>query len=270
MRPLSFGSFAVAAAVAFALSWSAASRADEGVAVSPRVASHLARIEGDRVTWESSFIDNGPVDPAARWERIDLARPIAGELDAAQSPGVAAIVDAKGAIEAFVVDARRLPNWHDAVGIAIRAPLAHVDGDVVLSPPLARGDAVQRLVVSGEGDLRFEPAPGAGVVHNVGSWSTPGVSENARHDTNAWLGGGNTPLDLSPIYVQASSPALDHGLRGRALTATERAQPGLILAVLVFVLLAGASAATYRWLGRDARIEQAEAVLREEFERNGR
>jgi hypothetical protein len=260
-----------AVAIAVALLWTGAARADEGASVSPQVASHAARIEGERVTWESSFIDNGPVDPAARWERIDLARPIAGELDAVRSPGVAAIVDGKGAILGFAVDARRVPNWHDAVTVTVRAPLTRAGGgggggDVVLAPPLARGDSVQRIVVSGEGDLRFEPDPGLGVVHHVGSWSAPSVSEDARRETDARLEGGHAALDLAPIYVLGSSPAFEQGLRGRALTATERARPGLILAVLVFVLLAGASAAAYRWLGHDARIEQAEAVLKQEFE----
>jgi hypothetical protein len=249
-------------------------RAEATAAATPRAASHVARIEGGSVTWESSFVGNESPDPPARWERIELARPISAELDAPRCPGVAAVVDAKGEILSFVIDTERLPDWRGDVRVALRAPLAHVgsndDTKVVLVPPFARGAGVQRVEVSGEGELRFEPEASSGFVHEVGSWATPGVSEAARHDADALLGGRDTPLDESPIYVDAASAALEHGLRGRALTATQRAQPGLILAISVFALLAAACAAAYRWLARDARLEQAEATLREEYEREAR
>lgn len=263
-------SFAVSATVALSLGWSGAARAADALTVSPRVAAHVGRIEGDRVTWESVFLDDGPGAADASGERIDLARPFPGELDTSRSPGVAAITDARGAIVGFAVEPRRRPYGSGSTVVVVRAPLVRVGDEVVLAPPLARGESVQRLAVSGEGELRFEPAPSTGLVHDVGSWSDPGIAEGSRRAADAALGGRDLPLDEAPIYLRASSSVLAGGLRGHALTATERSRPGRILAVLVFALLAAGCAAAYRRLGRDARIEQAEAVLREEFERHGR
>jgi len=237
----------------------------------PHAAEHAGRIEGDHVTWQSSFFDSLSLDLAARWQRFDLAHPVAGELDPSRSPGVTAVHDAGGAIVAFLVDTERAPDWRNQLDVTLRAP-APSDAkthEVILTPPLARADAIQRLDISGEGELRFEPATSDGLVHDIGSWSTPGISEETRRETNEHLARHDTPLDDSPIYVKASAPAAAEGLRGRALTARERARPGLFLAVLLFLALGAACAAAYRWLGRDAGIEQAEAVLREEFERHG-
>ena len=180
------------------------------------------------------------------------------------------MLDAKGAVVALAIDTRRVPDWREEVTVTLVAPVAHDGADVVLVPPLARGGSIQRIEVSGGGELRFEPESALGLVHEVGAWSTPGISERVRHEADALLGGRDAPLDESPIYVEATSSTLERGLRGRALTATERARPGLILAIVVFVLLAAACAAAYRWLARDARIEEAEATLREEFEREAR
>jgi hypothetical protein len=237
----------------------------------PLAAEHAGRIEGDHVVWQSSYFDSLSIDVAARWQRFDLARPVAGEIDAARSPGVTAVRDAGGAIVAFLVDADRAPDWRNQLDVVLRAP-APSDAKtraITLAPPLPRTDAIQRLDVSGEGELRFEPATSDGLVHDIGSWSTPGISEDARHEVNEHLARHDTPRDDSPIYVKASAPVVAEGLRGRALTASERARPGLLLAIFLFLALGGACGAAYRALGRDARIEQAEAVLREEFERHG-
>jgi len=262
-------SLAVLAAIVLAVFSASAAGTEESSVAWPHAASHAGRIEGDRVLWQSTFCDNAGNDPNATRLQIDLARPLEGVLDGAGSPGVSAVVDGRGAILAFAIDPHRLPGWADAVTVTLRAPLAR-DGDaVVLTPPIAAGDAVQRVELSGDGDLRFEPAPSDGFVRNAGSWSAPGISASDRRATNAELGLGRAALDESPIYLKATTPALDRGIRGRALTAQERARTGLILAAVAFVLLIAACAAGYRRLEQDARIEQAEVALREEFEKPG-
>ncbi len=273
MRSTSFFTWATAATLALAFAAPRAASAEERGSAWPSAAAHLGRIEGDHVTWQTSFVRNTSAETSESppaWERIDLARPVLAELDTARSPGIAAVADGKGAIVAFVVDTRRLSSWREDVTVVVRAPLVREGEEVVLTPPHARGGAGQRIEVSGEGELRFEPEASLGFIHEVGSWATPGISEAGRRESDALLGGRDTPLDESPIYVESTYSALERGLRGRALTATERARPGLILAVIVFVVLAAAAAAAYRRLSRDARIEQAEATLREEFERDER
>jgi hypothetical protein len=267
VRPASLGLFATIA-VAVAVSSASASWADETAVASPRVASHTGRIERDNVAWHSSFVGNVGDDPSSSRIRIDLARPLHGQLDAARSPGVGAIVDRQGGIVAFAIDPQRVPGWASVVTVTVRTSLPREGDTVVLAPPIAAGDSVQRVELSGEGDLRFEPAPQDGFVRELGSWSAAGISESDRRAANAELGLGRR-FGESPIYLKASAPVLERGIRGRALTAQERARPGLILAVLAFVVLIAACAAGYRALGRDAQIEEAEALLREEFEQHG-
>jgi hypothetical protein len=270
----SFGArLAFAAFVALTVLTGGVARADEDGFISPRAAAHVGRIEGGRVAWQSSYIGNvsgAPADAPPRWERLQLQRPVAGVLDAARSPGVAADLQPDGTIRAFEVDTRALPRWRDEVTVVVTATLVVEGGEVVLSPPLALGTGVQRIEISGEEERRFEPESTDGFVHDVGSWSTQGISEQARHETDALLGGRDAPLDEMPLYVEATSPALVRGLRGRAPTAAERARPGMILAIAVFFLLAVGCLVAYRWLAGDARVEQAEATIREEFEREAR
>ncbi len=251
--------------------------AEEAVGVVwPTVASHAARIEGDQVTWQTSYVRNTSSAQNARRERLDLERPVPGTLDQERSAGVEPILNHEGEIVAFAIDPQRAPSWQEAITVTIQAPLVRDGAAIVLSPPLAHGGMVQRVDITGDGDLRFEPAASDGIVRHVGAWSAPGITETARRDANDDLGAGSPvssgrslALDDSPVYLVASSPALEHGLRGRAQTATERARPGLFLAAVLFIALALGCAEAYRRLGQDAQIEQAEAALREEFGTSG-
>jgi hypothetical protein len=266
------GAAALLASVAAAAAISTTGMASAGDLMAEartRVASHVGRIEGDRVTWRSMYVENASTDPSASRERLDLAHPFIGELDADQSPGVRAITDGTGAIVAIAVDPQVLGTWQRLVAFTVRAPLAREGATVVLAPPLARGEGIQRLDVNGPGDLRFEPASSDGLVKNVGSWSTAGIDETARRAASAELGETSISLDEAPIFVVATSDAVARGLPGTALTAAERARPGLILAGILFVVLAAACGLAYRLLGREAGIERAEAAIREDYERGG-
>jgi hypothetical protein len=266
---VSFVGAALATLVLALVSGRVASAAETGSAW-PRAVAHVGRIEGDHVLWNSSFVGNDTTDSSSGVVRIELARPVVADLDAEHSPGVSTVHDPTGAIVAFAVDTRQIDGWREGVQVSLRAPLKTEGVDVVLVPPLARGGAIQRIEVSGAGETRLEPDPSLGLVHDVGSWTTPGISEWARRESDALLGRRNAPLDEAPIYVEAASPSLDRGLRGRALTQEERARPGKLIAIGIFILLAAACAGAYRWLAGDARIEEAEATLREEYAREPR
>jgi hypothetical protein len=264
--------FVAACAVATFFSAGAAHAAD-GSEVTTSAASHTGRIAGGRVTWESSYVanagDDAPPSAPHRTHRIDLLSPVVAELDAARSPGVS-VVRAPGdghPVVAIEVDEERVPSWRANVTVVLEEPLTHDGADVVLAPPLCRGPAVQRLDVSGEGDLRFEPASSLGLVHDVGWWTSPAVTERARHDADGLLGERAASLDEQPFYLEADSGDLSRGLRGRLPTAAERARPGVLLAVVVSAFLILGCGAAYKRLAGDARVEQAEAALREEFAR---
>ena len=264
--------FVLACAVA-TLFLGGVAHATESSEVTPGAASHTGRIASGHVTWESSYVasvgDDAPSFTPHRTHRIELARPIVAELDAARSPGVSVVrASSEGhPIVAIEVDEERLYSWRASVTFVLEQSLAREGGDVILAPPLCRGPTVQRVDVSGEGDLRFEPAPSLGLIHDVGWWASPVVTERARRDADALLGGRAASLDEQPFYLEADSGELSHGLRGRVLTAAERARPGVLLAVVVSALLVLGCAAAYKRLAGDARVEQAEAALREEFAR---
>jgi hypothetical protein len=255
-------------ALAVALLGGRVARADEVADVRPRAAAHAAFVAGDTVTWTTTYNDCVSSDASAPAQRVLLSTPLRATLDADRSQGVTPALDAQGRIVALVFDGRGL-RWPLEVHATLRATVERSGDEIVLHPPLARSLVAERVEVAGEGDVRFEPSPSMGLVHNVGSWSTPGLSERTRHTADDVVGGHDAPLDEPPLYIGPSSE-LAQGLRGRTLTGAERARPGMLVALTVFLFLVIAITASYRWLGGRARIEQAEAVLREEYERTAR
>jgi hypothetical protein len=234
----------------------------------PRVALHAARLSGDSVVWTSTLLGNTVDAGSARATmRVPLARPIDAEL-VAPSPGISSILDGRGAIVAYAIDGARLPGWPARVQVTLRAKLAREGDDVVLAPPLVRGELVQRVDVTAGSGATFEPSADLRLERQLGSWSTEGVGERVRQNAAAELAAdGEAPGDVT-LYVRSESPKLARGLRGRALTAEERARPGLLLALATFAILVAALLLVRRWLSGMVRIERAEAFLRTEYERS--
>ncbi len=255
--------FAIGAAVLFATH---AAEASDSVAMTTRAAVHDARVTREAVTWRSIYIDNevDTGDPDHRRAiRLDLARPVHAELDAPESPGVAAIVEDES-IVGFILDSDRLPGWRGAFAVTLHAPRRTVDasGDF-LAPPLAKGEVPQRIVVTGDDDLRFEPGDPT-LERHVGYWAKASSRESDRRALDEQIGArARLPLDDLPIYVSgADGAALIHG---HFTTGPERARPGVIAATLLFVFVAGLLLVAHKRLTGRARIEQAEAILREEY-----
>ncbi len=240
---------------------------DEIQETGPRFALHAARLSGDSVVWTSTLLDNtGDTGGKRATRRVALARPIDAEL-VAPSPGVSAIRDGRGEIVGYAIDGDQLPGWPARLQVTLRAKLAREGDDLVLEPPLVRGEVVQRIDVTAGRDARFEPAPELGLERHVGSWSAEGIGERARQSAGAQLAADGEARGDVTLYVRSDAPELARGLRGRALTAEERARPGLLLAVTTFAILVAALLLVRRWLSGIARIERAEAFLREEYER---
>lgn len=232
---------------------------------SPRAVSHSGYIRGNAITWTSTYRAVASRDSTATSQAISLADPLAATLDVERSPGVAAVLDASERITTFVIDTERLPTWSYEIVVTLRAPRRSDGGEEVLTPPLVKMDGAQRIDVAGEGEIRFEPSASMGLVHHVGAWSAPSITEGARHELDVFLGRNDVPVDGLPLFVDAASPA-SSTLRGHALTSDERMRPGLYAAIAAFVLLVGAIAVAYQWLASNARIEEAEAALRSEFD----
>jgi hypothetical protein len=254
---------ATAGAILFVAVATHAAHAADTVTMTTRAAVHDARVTRDGITWRSIYVDNAAIADKRQAIRLELARPIDATLDVAGSPGVTPIVSDES-IVAFVIDADRLPYWNDAVAVTLHAPRSDAGKhEEVLEAPLAHGDVPQRIVVSGDDDLRFEPDEPT-LERHVGYWAPASSRESERRACDEAIGSrAPLPLDDLPIYVAGVDGAAT--IRGHFTTGPERARPGVIAATLLFVLVAALLAIAHRVLSGRARIEQAEAILREEF-----
>jgi hypothetical protein len=250
-----------AAIVALMLLAAPSARADATAPMTTRAASHEARVSHDEITWRSLYVGNAYYPGSGMTLLLDLAEPIVASLDAAGSPGVTPIVDG-GAIVGFAIDADHVPSWSDGVALVLHAPRTGAS-EALLAPPLARGDVTSRIVVSGDDDLRFEPTAPQ-LERHVGYWAAASSREGERRACDEAIGErARLRLDEIPIYVTGAEAS--HGIRGHFTTSSERARPGIFFAAVLFVLVASGLGLAHLRLSGRARIEQAEAVLREEY-----
>jgi len=221
-------------------------------------ASHDATVEADRITWRTTYFGNdapGTGDVV----RVDLAAPIRCAPEEVRASHLVRVVRSGDAITGFEI--QEYAGWRDAIVVTV---VQRIDRSaVVLAPPLARGDAVQVVTVSGADELRFEPG-GASFIRHVGYLATDDVDHAARAQCDD-LVGRTFPPSASPIYLRGSSRVASEGIRGALTTASERSRPGLLGTAFAFVAIAIGLALFYRRLSGQARAEQAEAALREEF-----
>jgi hypothetical protein len=225
-------------------------------------ASHEARVAGAEVTWHTVYAGNGRVANGEGPLRVDLVHPIVATLDVDCSPGITEL-RAGDAVTGFLVDPAHVHAWPLSFAVTLHAPRVHDGGAELLAPPLARGDAIQRITVAGDDDLRFAP-DGPALEHHVGYWIAHGLDEREKSACDDRLPGRVTVGD-SPIYVgRGDGPVV---LRGHLSTAADRARTGAIGVTMISVLVIAVLAWGYRRLTGRARVEQAEAILREEFER---
>lgn len=260
-----------AGAVALALAAGSEARAEErALSPVPRPAAvaaavHRGSVGGDRITWRSRFVVQPGAGPGGVEVRLASPLPAGIDVDEARSPGVRATRDARGRVVAIAHDAAAT----DEVSVVVVQPVAS-RADLTLHPPLAAGDEVQAVTLEGRDDVRFEPEARLGVARHVTYSVAVDVDDASRHAADALLalpvGVGQPP----PLYVRARGPMVDPGLVGSVTTAHERSRPAYFGAIALFVLGVGALAVLYRRFSRDARVEQAEADLRGEFERLSR
>jgi hypothetical protein len=234
-------------------------RASEPAVMTLREQAHEARVSRSEIVWQSLYFGDGSVVERGQALRLDLAHPIVATLDPNESPGVTAVTR-NGAIVALTVDPAHAPHWGDGIAVTLHASRAPGE---ILDAPLARGQATARIVVLGDDELRFEPTEPR-IERHVGYWADARSQEPERRTCDEVVG-ARAPLRLDEIPIYVTEIDATTGIRGHFTTRKDRARPGVFAAACLFVLIVLGLGVTHLRLAGRARIEQAEAILREEY-----
>jgi hypothetical protein len=252
MRPILCSS-AAAAIVAAGLSLAAPAAAAPASVVAAR---HEGVISPASIRWRSEYVLRGEAPPS-----IALAFPLPEGT----------VLDASADVDPIekggrVVALRVLP--HGAVrgrlAVTLTEPLDRHGDALRLAPPLAAGEPVQLVDVTGGDDLRFEPEPRTQLERHVGFFAPAELPPSARDACDRAVGYARARTIDDPMYVQAfSAVVVDEGIRGTLSSRGDRARAGAVGAGGVFVALLIGLALIQRKLGRAARLEEAERTLAE-------
>lgn len=243
----SFGAFALVVVTLFAPLASAGQSA--------RGAIHRGTIEGESLVWRSQF------HLADREQAVRLASPLPSG-SRVDREGDITVIEENGQIIGFSTTEQNAPS----IAVAIREPFPYAKERVHLTAPLAEGDAVQIVDVSGPGGLHFEPLPASTLERRVGYYAYPGFAKHGRAERDATLAYRKNKAGDLPLYVRAT-PELASGIDGTLTTESMRTRSGAIGAGVIFVGMIAALGLAYRRFADAARFEQAERTLEEEFAR---
>ena len=220
-------------------------------------ASHHGTVASGFVTWRSHYVLSAP----GRDVMVVFAQPVAAS-------SVRLVLPSSGVTE---TNARG-----DIVSISVPLALSNdlvletaVPAAGALSPPLASGDALQRISLDGAGEPMFEVAPGLGVVRHVGYAASGDLGHLERSRCDAMLASNGEPDRADAIYVRATGAIAETGLVGHVSTRAERSRPAAIGAVVAFAVIVAALIALVKHLGREARVERAEKDLEDAFRKMG-
>jgi len=247
------GRSAAAALVAVGLSLAAPARAAPAPIVAAR---HEGVISPGAIRWRSEYVLRGEAPPS-----VELAFPLPEGAALDPSADVAPIE--KGG---RVVALRVLPHGaiRGRLAVTLTEPLDRHGDAVRLAPPLAAGDPVQLVEVTGGDDLRFEPDPRTQLERHVGFFAPAELPPSARDACDRAVGYTRARTLDDPIYAQAFPAVVaDEGIRGTLSSRGDRARAGALGAGGVFVALLLGLALIQRRLARAARLEQAERTLAE-------
>jgi hypothetical protein len=152
------------------------------------------------------------------------------------------------------------------VDVLLAEPLDRRGDAVRLGAPLAAGDAVQIVELTGADDLRFEPGGAMALERHVGFFAPPELPSAARDACDRAVGYVRLRTIDDPMYVQATPQiAAEQGLQGTLSTRAERGRSGVIGAAGLFLGVVVALVLLQRKLAHAARIEHAEQSLAAEF-----
>lgn len=223
-------------------------------------ASHDGTVEGDRITWRTTYVGND-APGAGDTIHVVLAAPLRCSPDDVRASHLVRVEQHGGAITGLEIE--EYAGWRDAIVVTVVQRFEKRDA-VTLTPPLARGDTVQVVTVTGGDDLRFEPSRATELVRHVGFLAPDEIDHAARTQCDDLLG-RRFAASATPIYVRGTSRVAAEGLTGALTTSDERSRPGLVGAAFAFFAIGVGLVLLYRRLNGQARAEQAEAAIREEF-----
>ncbi|MEP7121956.1 MAG: hypothetical protein ABJE95_13635 [Byssovorax sp.] len=255
MRSLALPTLLLALAAGLALSAPAA--AAEG---SILAAHHAGIVTASNVRFHSEYVLRGSLT-----EAIDLAFPLPEGTRIDPSTEIAP-VERDGRITGF----RVLPPGalRGRVDVLLAEPLDRSGNAVRIAAPLASGDAVQIVEVTGADDLRFEPGASLQLERHVGFFAPPELSPTARAACDRAVQYLRLRTIDDPLYVQTTAQiTADEGLRGTLSTREDRVRSGAIGAAAIFLGLVVGLMLLQRRLAGSARIEHAEQTLAAEFEK---
>lgn len=227
-------------------------------------ASHDGRINGDTIEWTTTFISSGE-----GVERLELAAPLAREVELELPAGSSAILDAAGDVVALHVPPG---SWSRGAGdrlvLSMRARQRAGRDAAVSIAPLVAASAVQRLTLVAAGDaVRFVPDATLGIEQHLTHAVSRGVTASRRDQCDAFLGGtGSTSPAIWTAYLIADGPLAERGLFGTIHTGRPSRRAALAVGA-GFAAVVAALLALHRLLDRRAREEHDEALLRSEVER---
>jgi hypothetical protein len=255
VRPLAF--CLPVLALASALAFSAPAAAEEGPIVAAR---HAGIVTASIVRFHSEYVLRGSLT-----EVIDLAFPLPEGSTVDPSTEIAP-VERDGRIVALRV---LTPGaLRGRVDVLLSEPLDRRGNAARVAAPIAAGDAVQIVEVTGADDLRFEPDASLQLERHVGFFAPPELSPGARDACDKAVGYVRLRTIDDPLYVQATAQiAADQGLQGTFSTRADRGRSGAIGAAAAFFGLVVGLVLLQRRLARTARIEHAEQTLAAEFEK---
>jgi hypothetical protein len=218
-------------------------------------AVHRGTIEGESLVWRSQF----HLEHAQSTVRLASALPIGSRVEKNDE---LVVIEEKGQIMGFSAIDPEAPS----IAVVIREPFPRSNDHVRLTPPLAGGDALQIVDVSGPGGLHFEPLATSPLERRVGYYAYPGFAKHARAERDASLAYRKRQAGDLPLYVRAT-PELLSGIDGTLSTEAMRTRTGAIGAGVIFAGMIAALGVAYRRFADAARFEQAERTLEEEFAR---
>ena len=257
MRSPALRSVVLALSIAVGLAVSAPAAAAEGPIVAAR---HSGVVTDSVVRFHSEYVLQESLTPA-----IDLAFPLPVGTTIDPSTEIAPI-ERDGRIIAFRV---LTPGaLRGRVDVMLAEPLDRHGDAVHLGAPLAAGDAVQIVELTGGDDLRFEPDVATQLERHVGFFAPPELAPAARDACDRAVRYVRLRTIDDPLYVQVTPQiVVAQGLQGTLSTRADRGRSGAYGAAAVFLGIVIALVLLQRKLAATARIEHAEQTLAAEFAR---
>jgi hypothetical protein len=148
-----------------------------------------------------------------------------------------------------------------SLAITLAQPLDGASDRIHLGAPLAAGDVLQIVDVSGEDGARFEPDPALGLERRIGRFAPRGLSRAAREEVELLVDYRPSRRDSAPLYVNGDGIAGRGGIDGVLVTRAERLRGGVVGTAVAFVVVVAGLVIARRRLSRAALEEEANELL---------